>query len=52
MVRVRPYVPEDRDFILSLAPRLAIGMQTWRDRDGFYHRLGFHDEDVTLTKLL
>jgi GNAT superfamily N-acetyltransferase len=31
MVRVRPYVPADRAFVLSLAPRLAIGMQPWRD---------------------
>lgn len=31
MVSVRPYIPEDRDFVLSLAPRLAIGMQPWRD---------------------
>jgi ribosomal protein S18 acetylase RimI-like enzyme len=33
MILVRPYVPADRPFILSLAPRLAIGMQPWRDRD-------------------
>lgn len=33
MVRVRPFVPNDRDFVLSLAPRLAIGMQPWRDRE-------------------
>lgn len=32
MIRVRPFVPEDRAFVLSLAPRLAIGMQPWRDR--------------------
>ena len=32
MFRVRPFVPMDRDFILSLSPRLAIGMQPWRDR--------------------
>jgi GNAT superfamily N-acetyltransferase len=31
MLRVRPYVPDDRTFILSLAPRLAIGRQPWRD---------------------
>jgi GNAT superfamily N-acetyltransferase len=31
MLRVRPYVPNDRDFVLSLASRLAIGMQPWRD---------------------
>ena len=31
MLRVRPYVPDDRAFVLGLAPRLAIGMQPWRD---------------------
>lgn len=31
MLRVRPYVPEDRTFIPNLAPRLAIGRQPWRD---------------------
>ncbi len=31
MVHVRPYISADRDFILSLAPRLAIGKQPWRD---------------------
>ncbi len=31
MIRVRPYMPDDRTFVLSLAPRLAIGMQPWRD---------------------
>lgn len=33
MVRVRPFVPDDRAFVLSLASRLAIGMQAWRNRD-------------------
>jgi GNAT superfamily N-acetyltransferase len=33
MVRVRPFASDDRAFILSLAPRLAIGKQPWRDRD-------------------
>ena len=28
---MRPYVPDDRAFVLNLAPRLAIGMQPWRD---------------------
>lgn len=27
----RPYIPADREFILSLAPRLAIGIPAWRD---------------------
>lgn len=31
MLRVRPFQPDDRSFLLSLAPRLAIGMQSWRD---------------------
>lgn len=31
MIRVRPYQTDDRSFILDLAPRLAIGMQPWRD---------------------
>ena len=31
MIHVRPYVPDDHAFILGLAPRLAIGMQPWRD---------------------
>ena len=31
MIRVRPYIPTDREFVLSLAPRLAIGIPSWRD---------------------
>lgn len=31
MLKVRTYVPADRDFVFSLAPRLAIGIQPWRD---------------------
>lgn len=31
VIRVRPYVPDDRDFVLNLAPRLAIGIPPWRD---------------------
>ena len=31
MIHVRPYVPDDRTFVLSLAPRLLIGMPPWRD---------------------
>lgn len=31
MIHVRPYTPNDYAFILSLAPRLAIGKQPWRD---------------------
>lgn len=31
MLRVRPYLSSDRTFVLSLAPRLAIGKQLWCD---------------------
>jgi GNAT superfamily N-acetyltransferase len=31
MIHVRPYVSDDRAFVLSLAPRLIIGMPPWRD---------------------
>jgi GNAT superfamily N-acetyltransferase len=31
MIRVRLYRPDDRDFVLSLAPHLTIGMPPWRD---------------------
>ncbi len=31
MICVRPYVPTDREFVLSCAPRLAIGIPPWRD---------------------
>jgi GNAT superfamily N-acetyltransferase len=31
MMRVRSYRPDDRAFVLSLAPRLTIGMPAWRD---------------------
>ena len=31
MIHVRPYVSADREFVLSLAPRLAIGIPPWRD---------------------
>src|SRR5690242_19042250 len=31
MIRVRPYHPGDRAFVLGLAPRLTIGMPPWRD---------------------
>jgi len=31
VLRVRQYVPADREFVLSLAPRLAIGIPPWRD---------------------
>ena len=30
-VMVRPFEPGDRNFILSLAPRLTIGIPAWRD---------------------
>jgi GNAT superfamily N-acetyltransferase len=31
MIHVRPYLPDDRAFVLGLAPRLLIGMPDWRD---------------------
>jgi ribosomal protein S18 acetylase RimI-like enzyme len=31
VIRVRLYISTDREFILSLAPRLAIGIPSWRD---------------------
>lgn len=31
MIRIRPYTSDDHVFVLSLAPRLAIGKQSWRD---------------------
>jgi GNAT superfamily N-acetyltransferase len=31
MLQIRPYVPADRAFMLSLAPRLVFGRQAWRD---------------------
>ncbi len=31
MVRVRPYTPNDRPFVLGLAPRLTVGIPAWRD---------------------
>ena len=31
MIHVRPYGTDDRTFVLSLAPRLLIGMPSWRD---------------------
>jgi GNAT superfamily N-acetyltransferase len=33
MITIRPYLPPDRNFILSLASRLTIGRQPWRDAD-------------------
>ena len=31
MIHVRPYVSDDHAFVLGLAPRLLIGMPSWRD---------------------
>jgi ribosomal protein S18 acetylase RimI-like enzyme len=33
MIRIRPFEPTDRSFVLGLAPRLLIGKQSWRDDD-------------------
>src|SRR5205823_1706306 len=32
-IRVRPYVTTDHQFVLDLAPRLLIGVASWRDPD-------------------
>jgi hypothetical protein len=32
-ILVRPFVPADRSFMLSLTPRLVIGIPPWRDPD-------------------
>src|SRR5215204_5016853 len=32
-VRVRPFAPADRGFVLSLAPRLVEGIPAWRDSE-------------------
>ena len=32
---IRPFDPADRDAVLSLAPRLTIGIARWRDPDAF-----------------
>ncbi len=32
-VRVRPFLPADRDAVLALAPRLMINLPPWRDPD-------------------
>ena len=32
MIRVRPYATSDSEFVLGLAPRLAIGIPPWRDQ--------------------
>lgn len=31
IIRIRSYQPVDREFVLSLAPRLVLGIQPWRD---------------------
>jgi GNAT superfamily N-acetyltransferase len=31
MIHVRPFRESDRDFLLGLAPRLAVGIPAWRD---------------------
>lgn len=35
MLEVRSFQPTDREFVLRLAPRLAIGRQPWRDGDAW-----------------
>ncbi len=31
MLHIRPYRADDREFVLGLAERLALGIQPWRD---------------------
>lgn len=33
LIQVRLYTPADREFLLSLAPRLTIGIAPWRNRE-------------------
>ena len=33
LIQVRLYAPVDREFLLSLAPRLTIGIAPWRNRE-------------------
>lgn len=54
MLQIRPYVPSDRAFILSLAPRLKIGKQPWRDDELWLRTvegwlIGSTDEDNQAT---
>src|ERR1043165_3842204 len=32
-LRVRPFTPDDEEFVLSLAPRLVIGISPWRSQE-------------------
>src|SRR6266700_3792844 len=32
-ISVRPFVPADEEFVLSLAPRLVIGIASWRSQE-------------------
>ena len=34
-VRIRPFQPTDRDAVLNLAPRLTVGIASWRDPRAF-----------------
>ncbi len=46
-IRVRPYEPADRMFVLSLVPRLSVGVAPWRDSDKMAAVMGrFINEDL------
>ncbi|MFL5629277.1 MAG: GNAT family N-acetyltransferase [Ktedonobacteraceae bacterium] len=46
-IRVRLYHPDDRDFVLSLTPRLTIGMAPWRDPEKMHDAMrGFTMESI------
>src|SRR5689334_13480887 len=36
LLHVRPFVSTDRSFVLSLAPRLLIGVASWRDTEKMF----------------
>jgi GNAT superfamily N-acetyltransferase len=47
MFQVRPYVSDDYAFVLSVAPRLTIGRQPWRDENLWLEAVkGWLDESI------
>lgn len=47
-IHIRPYQDDDKDFVLSLTPRLIIGMAPWRDPDKMREAMrGFTMESIT-----
>jgi len=48
LIRIRPFLSSDRDFMLSLAPRLVIGIAPWRDPGKMLAAMqGFINESIT-----